>query len=363
MQGFKLNQTAINRKSNYLILHPNTLKEQTNREGFIESDESRALITILQWIIDIEFRNFINKIDNETKEKFNFEKFTEKYRDTCLNELYNFTQLVEKEFGDEKLDTINSMKLISNKITKEFVFLTKEVKKIQDQSAEDYDKFVYLAGIGLLTEFIFHELDRIVSYTINMIKNGKKSNISIDVIIDQLDTLQKRISVFDDIASVKRQVKSTFDLANLIDTIINNHDGEFSRHNIKIVRNFPNNTLKIKAVRGMIVQIIENLIINATFWIKRQNFYEVKNLTPTIEFIVDNDNRTLYIRDNGPGFPVSQKEWIFEPFVTSKPVGLGRGLGLYISRDLAKYHGWSLYADDNYSLNEGRLNGFVLDMS
>ena len=41
----------------------------------------------------------------------------------------------------------------------------------------------------------------------------------------------------------------------------------------------------------------------------------------------------------------------------------GRGLGLYISRDMAEYHGWKLYMDDAVGrVREGRLNTFVLDM-
>ena len=60
-----------------------------------------------------------------------------------------------------------------------------------------------------------------------------------------------------------------------------------------------------------------------------------------------------------------RRERIFQPFITTKPTGQGRGLGLYIARDMAEYHGWRLYMDDDIGrtpFREGRTNMFVLDM-
>ena len=38
--------------------------------------------------------------------------------------------------------------------------------------------------------------------------------------------------------------------------------------------------------------------------------------------------------DNGPGIPADMRERIFDPFVTTKPVGQGTGLGLETARRL-----------------------------
>lgn len=42
----------------------------------------------------------------------------------------------------------------------------------------------------------------------------------------------------------------------------------------------------------------------------------------------------LEVEDNGPGIPESLHETLFEPFVSSKPVGEGTGLGLYLCMTL-----------------------------
>ena len=48
----------------------------------------------------------------------------------------------------------------------------------------------------------------------------------------------------------------------------------------------------------------------------------------------------LSVQDTGPGVTTEQSEQIFEPFVTTKPTGMG--LGLAISRTIVQDHGGSL---------------------
>lgn len=61
--------------------------------------------------------------------------------------------------------------------------------------------------------------------------------------------------------------------------------------------------------------------------------------------------------DNGPGVHYKDREKIFNMFYTTKPEGTG--LGLYISRNLAKSMGGVLYLKDSYRLSEST---FVLEL-
>jgi len=111
------------------------------------------------------------------------------------------------------------------------------------------------------------------------------------------------------------------------------------------------------------IQILENLIVNSAYWLKQQKRFETAGFEPALTVGIDAEGKRMTVEDNGPGVVVDRRELIFQPFITSKPPGQGRGLGLYISREMAEYHEWKLYMDDKAGrVREGRLNMFVLDM-
>ena len=48
----------------------------------------------------------------------------------------------------------------------------------------------------------------------------------------------------------------------------------------------------------------------------------------------------ITISDNGPGIPEDIKDKIFQPFFTTKPTGIGTGLGLSMSYDIVTKRPW-----------------------
>jgi signal transduction histidine kinase len=66
----------------------------------------------------------------------------------------------------------------------------------------------------------------------------------------------------------------------------------------------------------------------------------------------------LLVEDDGPGVDARVKAQLFEPFVTTKEVGKGTGLGLAVCRGLVESAGGSIALDPDYA----RGARFIVDL-
>ncbi len=86
------------------------------------------------------------------------------------------------------------------------------------------------------------------------------------------------------------------------------------------------NDFVIKANKGKIIQVFDNLMNNSIYWLQSNNGDK--------RIIITIDKPWVYFADNGPGIDTSVENTLFSPFVTCKPEGQGRGLGLFIIQQL-----------------------------
>ena len=360
--GFKFNRQQLFGRIRIETPH-GYLSEQTNREGLVQSEVSDALKRLVTSIISEEFRNFINEVDNQERLQFRKEQLENNEILRAENALKKAISDLRNEIGGDCEDELAAVLRTAQSLQKEAHAVLKRLDAIQEQSIEDREKFVYLAGIGLMTEFIFHELERAVSHTMGLVSQVGATPSALSALKDQLQTLYKRVAAFDELTGEKRQTKSRFDLRLLVEDILSNHEREFTRHGIDLELRLPEDAFMVRAVRGMVIQVLENLVVNAAYWLKRQAEYE-EEFEPKLVVTIDAKQRQLIVQDNGPGVPVSRKDRIFQPFVTTKPAGMGKGLGLFIARDMAEYHDWSLQTEAKSGrIRPNRVNGFVLQMS
>ncbi len=92
---------------------------------------------------------------------------------------------------------------------------------------------------------------------------------------------------------------------------------------------------------GQLTQVVLNLLLNAAAACKEGGRVEVKADR------LDQHVR-LVVQDNGPGVQQDLVDRLFEPFVTSKDVGEGSGLGLSVCRGLVEAGGGSITLDTEY---------------
>ena len=99
----------------------------------------------------------------------------------------------------------------------------------------------------------------------------------------------------------------------------------------------------IPADADQLHQVLLNLIINAQQSLQERAVPRLIRVTSTY------DRRAgivrLTVADNGPGIPEHVRPRIFEPYFTTKPTGIGLGVGLAVSVGIVEAHGGTLTVD------------------
>jgi len=88
-------------------------------------------------------------------------------------------------------------------------------------------------------------------------------------------------------------------------------------------------------------QVVANLVVNAQHALAEQP--EPRRIVLATR--QEPDTVVIEVSDNGPGVPAHLRERIFEPYFTTKPTGVGTGIGLSISKSVVGAHGGTIALD------------------
>ena len=169
---------------------------------------------------------------------------------------------------------------------------------------------------------------------------------AIDESLEGIGRVTKIVQAIKEFSHPSMDEKTPVDLNRAIDTTITVSHNEW-----KYVADLvPHYDIKLPSVicsPGEINQVILNLITNAAHAIKDQIEKGVysKGLIEIFTFAKENSVE-IHVQDNGGGIPVGYREKVFNPFFTTKPVGMGTGQGLSIAyKVIVNKHNGSLVFD------------------
>ena len=156
--------------------------------------------------------------------------------------------------------------------------------------------------------------------------------ISEDVI--RLDRLISDISDASRVdAELSRAAPEAMDVVPLLSTLAEIHDATRKDADPLMLLDLPQTPLKVLAVEGRLVQVLRNLIGNASSFSPPGGSIRLRAIDAgsTIEIAVE---------DEGPGIPAGKLEHVFDRFYSERPAGeqFGQhsGLGLSISRQIVE---------------------------
>lgn len=386
------------------------LEEQTNRQGFIEDQYGNNFFTIINSVLitlitrsdnnfsdgfNISKQEYDNKIIRSKNGLLEYEKEIqyEEVKSEHFSKLQNELLLVKKDLQNDinKKDNFNisffdneNMEKkhvgINNKITSMEKIVVKlkdednrernklkQEKFIADEKLEELKDLYPLIAQGIIVETMTHEMNKIEKnikyYSTESIKllNTNKYTIeqlitNLKAIIDETYFLREQLHHLEPTYTKNKTQREDIDIKDFLKELYTEVGPMYRKalnNNINVI--VEGETFVTRTNKGYLITIFDNLFINSLYWV------EFGSSNKYIKLKVIPENSSVIIEDSGPGIDNKVEETIFEPFVTTKPLDEGRGLGLYIIRELLI----SMNCDISLVGNriDGRLKKFMVNLS
>jgi len=119
--------------------------------------------------------------------------------------------------------------------------------------------------------------------------------------------------------------------------------GDANLHKVTVHLDLSSDIRPVKGDSVQLQHVILNLMLNAFSAMSGVEAAERRLVVRTKS--IDDSIVLVQVQDNGSGIPADQLETIFDPFITTKPDGLG--MGLAICRSIIERHGGKISAVNN----------------
>lgn len=324
------------------------LKDKTNREGLIE--EGRALEDfigvlrlILRYLRKKPFAQYL--IDKQRK------KETDLIKNGRPNELI---EGAKKQFGnDEK--AMAFLRTFESSYTKEKRILEDRIKKTEN-----------LAAVGLSIETASHDVMLLLGKAVEQ-QEALIKELMLGYEVDRDELISRLTLVRGTISMIQTQMKDVqllfpstkaktknIDVRSIIEKVHNLYKRALKENSIEVEYDVSTQPVIAKTTDAVLLQVFINLFDNALYWLK-----SIDNERKILITIDGSQNRIIF-SDSGPGVNADDIDYIFEAFYSGKGEE-GRGLGLYIARQLLDRYDYSI--DLAEFSKDKRLRGanFVLE--
>jgi signal transduction histidine kinase len=402
--------------------HNPMLVEMTDREGFVKNKEYDAFVLLMQTFLAYseavqeflrrEWTKFVqaNTLnersvgENETPESLvdSLEKTFAAAKTVSQpigelmsvldEELSNISEVLPKELSSIKADERSSRRLLA--IANRLQPLQKRADKVLGSVAEYLDEVIALApkgiviknhlsafdrqlsqmydtvALGLTAEALSHEVyqvaDRLAeraSLLERQMKDSTVSDVSLRAFVEHVNSsviaLRKQISHLSPSLRYVRERKETIHVKAFAKEFGSFYRERLREKKIRIEVDEGNSqdfTVRING--GKLTQVLDNLTLNSEYWLSEDirlgrledGRIKIAVVPPLIRF-----------SDNGRGIDPSIESLLFQPFITTKAKGRGRGLGLFISKQLLESDGCEIKVSSRRN-SAGRLYVFEVEL-
>ncbi len=316
------------------------LKDKTNREGLIEEGNAFGDFRLILQLFLMYLRGKVYARYLITKER----------RDR-----------ISSQKNGSVSDAISSAKVKYQGNTEISHLLDTFAKKYENEKnvlLERIRKTENLAAVGLSIETGSHDMMMLVKRAVEN-QNGvisyleKNKEVDYEYLKERLKEVVKALSMVElqmrDIQllfpSTKLRVRE-IKISDILSKVKNLYNHALDDNGINVYPKTFKTDLAVKCTEAVLLQVFINLFDNALYWLKTVNRDERK-----IDIVINNIDKTVTFSDNGPGIKEEDYDFIFEAFFSGKGVE-GRGLGLYVARQLLDRYGYSIDVQKNCDSSE-----------
>ncbi len=242
--------------------------------------------------------------------------------------------------------------------------VTGRLEGLREQLADMYD----MVGLGLTAEALSHEIAEIangLAERTTTIRQRMSKETSVPKALTSYFThvtssvaaLRKELQHLAPSLKYVRHQRELIPLADFAREMEEYHRPRLAANSIRIETKGRGFTVNMN--RGRLTQVFDNLCLNSEYWLKQE--LAAKRLKAGI-ITVTLEEPFLRIADNGRGIDQTVEASLFEAFVTAKPRGEGRGLGLFITSQLLEGEGCRIALAPARNAHK-RLFTFEIDLS
>ena len=304
------------------------LKDKTNREGLLDEgsaiqDFKTLILALLLYIHRHQFDQYKQRKIQQEQQKINKLRIVDAKFEALKNSIGNNTVAMAAY-----IDVIKSYKIE------------------QDFYKKQLDTTTDLAGVGLSVETASHDIMMMLGKGVEaidcLIKDIKGNILSEKEISGELlkirgifSFVNTQMSDIQLLFKSSKQRRRPIRVSDILDKVITIYKRTLQRENIECEVIKKGSPVIAKCTDAVLLQLFINLFDNAVYWLSVINIQQKK-----IVITLDGVNKQLIFSDNGPGIHNDDKPYIFEAFYSGKEDG--RGLGLYIARQLLNRMGYSI---------------------
>lgn len=218
-----------------------------------------------------------------------------------------------------------------------------------------------MESIGQLAAGVAHEVKNplaIIQMGVDYLSSETgQDEVTGEVIGDIDDAVRRADTVIRGLLDFSRDKQLERTLGNInavIDGSLRLVGHEMRQRNIEVKPHLATDLPDLELDANKLQQVLINLFMNAAHAMERDGelvvVSQLKTLHSRDELSRDHDQRFnkgdtvvwVEVRDSGPGINEEDRNRIFDPFYTTKPVGEGTGLGLSVSRNIISLHQGSI---------------------